>query len=183
MPAKKGVDHRSHYKGIRCGNVIHCEGGYFACGESGGGWAYDNDGKKVKQFIGGGAGEHQQNFIDAVRSHKREDLNAEVRVGHVSSSLCHMGNISQRLGKTSSPENIHNELKNHQGMTDAFERFQTHLDANEIDISKEKASLGPLLTMDPDKEEFTGPRADEANKLLTKKYRKSFVIAGAETLG
>ena len=183
MPAKKGVDHRSHYKGIRCGNVIHCEGGYLACGESGGGWAFDNDGKKIKHFIGGGAGEHQQNFIDAVRSHKREDLNAEVRVGHVSSSLCHMGNISHRLGKKSSLESISNELKNYPGMTDAFERFQAHLDANEIDISKEKAALGPLLTMDPDKEEFTGPRADEANKQLTKKYRKGFVIKGAETLG
>jgi len=183
MPEKKGVRRRSHYKGIRCGNVVHCEGGYFACGEFGGGWAYDNDGKKVKQFIAGGAANHLQNFIDVVRSRKREDLNAEVRKGHVSSSLCHMGNISHRLGKTSSPENIHNELKKHQGMTDAFERFQSHLDANEIDISKEKAALGPLLTMDPDKEEFTGPRADEANKLLTKKYRKAFAIEGAETLG
>lgn len=91
--------------------------------------------------------------------------------------------ISHRLGKKSSPESIGNELKNYQGMTDAFERFQAHLDANEINISKEKAALGPLLTMDPDKEEFTGPRADEANKLLTKKYRKSFGIAGAEFVG
>ena len=91
-----------------------------------------------------------------------------------------MGNISHLLGKKSAPGEIADELKNHQGMTDAFERFQAHLDANEIDISKEKAALGPLLTMDPDKEEFTGPRADEANKLLTKKYRKPFGIAGAE---
>ena len=68
-------------------------------------------------------------------------------------------------------------------MTDAFERFQVHLDANEIDISKEKATLGPLLTMDPDKEEFSGPNASEANRMLTKKYRKGFVIEGAETLG
>ena len=53
-------------------------------------------------------------------------------------------------------------------MTDAFERFQAHLAANDIDISKSKVNLGPLLTMDPDKEEFTGPHADKANKLLTK---------------
>jgi hypothetical protein len=94
-----------------------------------------------------------------------------------------MGNISHRLGKPSSPENIHNELKSHWDMTDAFERFQAHLDANEIDISKEKVTLGPLLTVDPDKEEFTGPRAGFANKMLTKKYRKEFVIEGAGTLG
>jgi hypothetical protein len=183
MPMRKGIRARSHYKGIRCGNVVHCEDGYFACGEFGGGWAYDNEGKKIKQFLSRGAENHQQNFIDSVRSRKREDLTADVKKGHVSSSLCHMGNISHRLGRASFPEDIRGELKNHQGMTDAFERFQTHLDANEIDISKEKAALGPLLTMDPDKEEFTGLRSDEANRLLTKKYRKAFALEGAETLG
>ena len=76
-----------------------------------------------------------------------------------------------------------NELKNRQGMTDAFERFQAHLDANEIDISKEKATLGPLLRMDPDAEEFTGRRASEANRMLTKRYRKGFLIESAATLG
>lgn len=176
MPMKKGVRARSHYKGIRCGNVVHCEGGYFACGEFGGGWAYDNKGKKIKQFIAGGAEKHLQNFIDAVRSGKREDLNADVRKGHVSSSLCHMGNISHRLGRTSSPERIQDELRNLPGMTDAFERFQAHLDANGIDISKEKATLGPLLSMDPETESFTGPGADRANELLTKPYRKGFVV-------
>ena len=137
----------------------------------------------IKQFFANGAKNHLHNFIDVVRSRKTEDLNADVREGHVSSSLCHLGNISHRLGKTSSPENIQNELKSHQGMTDAFERFQTHLDANEIDISKEKATLGPLLTVDTDTEEFTGANADQANKMLTKKYRKGFVIRGADTLG
>ena len=181
MPMKKGVRARSHYKGIRCGNVIQCEEGYLAFGEFGGGWIYDNNGKKVKQFKAGGAEDHQQNFVDAVRSRKREDLTAEIADGHISSSLCHMGNISHLLGKEADPNEIADELKNHRGMADAFERFQAHLDANEIDISKEKATLGPLLTLDPDKEQFIGPHAQEANKLLTKKYRKGFVIAGAQT--
>ncbi len=183
MPMNKGVSVRSHYRQIRCGNVVHCEGGYFACGEFGGGWAYDRDGKRIRQFIGDGAENHQQNFIDAVRSRKLEDLNADIRKGHVSSSLCHMGNISHRLGQTSSPENIHKELKHHQGMTDAFERFLMHLDANEIDLSKEKVTLGPLLSMDPDREAFSGPGADQANKMLTKTYRRAFAIEGAQILG
>jgi hypothetical protein len=37
--------------------------------------------------------------------------------------------------------------------------------------------------MDPDTEEFTGANADEANTMLTKKYRRGFVIKGAETPG
>ena len=68
-------------------------------------------------------------------------------------------------------------------MTDAFDRFLAHLDANEIDLAKEKVTLGPLLSMDPDQELFTGPHADEANRLLTKTYRKAFVVGDAETLG
>jgi len=183
MPMKKGTRTRAHYKGIRCGNVVHCEGGYYAFGEFGGGAAHDSNGKKIKQFKARGAGNHQQNFIDAVRSRQREELTAEIADGHVSSSLCHMGNISHLLGKQTEPDRIVEELKGHRGMPDAFERFQAHLDANEIDISKEKAALGPLLAFDPEKEVFTGPHAGAANALMTKTYRKEFVIAGAETTG
>lgn len=183
MPLKKGVKTRPHMKGIRCGNIFHYEGGYFACGEFGGGIVYDNDDNRIKKFFADGAEDQQQNFIDVVRSRKMEDLNAKIEDGHISSSLCHMGNISHRLGKTAAPESIADALKSHTGMTDAFERFHAHLDANEIDISKEKATLGPLLSMDPDTEVFTGPNAGGANKMLTKKYRKGFGIAGAETFG
>jgi predicted dehydrogenase len=41
-----------------------------------------------------------QNFVDAVRSRKREDLMAEVEEGHYSSALCHLANISYRLGRS-----------------------------------------------------------------------------------
>ena len=37
----------------------------------------------------------------ALRSGKREDLNAEVLEGHLSTNICHAGNISYRLGQTS----------------------------------------------------------------------------------
>ena len=50
MPIKKGARYRHHFNGIRCGNIVHCEGGYFACGEGGGGMAYDNEGKKIKEI-------------------------------------------------------------------------------------------------------------------------------------
>jgi len=44
-------------------------------------------------------GGHFGNFIEAVRAGKREMLNCEVEVGHRSSSLPHLGNISYRLGR------------------------------------------------------------------------------------
>jgi hypothetical protein len=44
--------------------------------------------------------EHFKNFIDAVRSRKREDLNAEIEEGALSCNLVHLANISYRLGRT-----------------------------------------------------------------------------------
>jgi hypothetical protein len=44
--------------------------------------------------------EHWANFIAAVRSRKREDLNAEVEEGALSCNLMHLANISYRLGRT-----------------------------------------------------------------------------------
>jgi predicted dehydrogenase len=45
-------------------------------------------------------GDHFLNFIEAVRSRKRESLNAEVAEGAISAVLVHMANISYRLGRT-----------------------------------------------------------------------------------
>ena len=40
------------------------------------------------------------NFLEAVRSRKREDLNAEIEEGALSCNLMHLANISYRLGRT-----------------------------------------------------------------------------------
>ncbi|HWR50840.1 MAG TPA: Gfo/Idh/MocA family oxidoreductase [Bryobacteraceae bacterium] len=42
---------------------------------------------------------HFQNFIDCVRSRKREDLHCEVLEGHMSTALCHLANIAFRTGR------------------------------------------------------------------------------------
>ena len=43
---------------------------------------------------------HFKNFTDCVRSGRWQDLNADILEGHLSSSLCHLGNIASRLKKT-----------------------------------------------------------------------------------
>jgi GFO/IDH/MocA oxidoreductase family protein len=43
---------------------------------------------------------HVENFLKAVRSRKRSDLNADILEGHVSATLCHLANASYRLGRT-----------------------------------------------------------------------------------
>ena len=40
---------------------------------------------------------HVINFVEAVRGQAK--LNAEIEVGHLTTSLCHLGNIAIRLGR------------------------------------------------------------------------------------
>ena len=53
-------------------------------------------------------------------------------------------------------------------------RMAEHLAANEIDIAKDKVVLGKVLQMDPKVEKFIG--APEADGLLTRDYRKPYVV-------
>jgi predicted dehydrogenase len=41
---------------------------------------------------------HQKNFIDSIRGDAKP--NAEIEIGHKSTTLCHLGNIAYRTGKT-----------------------------------------------------------------------------------
>jgi hypothetical protein len=167
----KGDGTMDDYRGIRAGTIVHCEHGYFA-----GGWAYDNDGKKIKQFKRTGGGGHHANFIKAVRSRKVSDLNADVLQGHLSSALCHMGNISHRLGRITSPKEVLQALRGNSEMAETFERLQEHLVRNKVDFDATPMFLGPRLKMDPDNERFIGEHSQQANMLLTRNYREPFVV-------
>jgi predicted dehydrogenase len=64
--------------------------------------AFDGAGKLVKQGDGDSAQTqqlHVRNFLDAVRSRKRDSLNQDIASGHVSTVMCHAGNIAWRTGK------------------------------------------------------------------------------------
>ena len=65
------------------------------------GWSVeDPDGQKPEKAVGGKASNgmpaHVQNFLDCVRS--RERPNADIEVAHLSTRLCHLGNIAHRVG-------------------------------------------------------------------------------------
>ena len=78
LPTSPDINAMDHYKGVRIGIVVECEDGYFA-GGGGGGWIYDNNDKKIKQFEGQAGEGHHENFINAVRSRRVQDLNAEIQ--------------------------------------------------------------------------------------------------------
>ena len=136
------------------------------------GKAVDHDGKTIKPFSGGG--DHMGNFIAAVKSRKRDTLFAEIEEGHLSSSLCHTGNISYKLGRAASPDEIREALKADKAACETLERFQSHLAANEVDLKVSKATLGAFLKMDPKTERFIGN--EKANAHLTREYRAPFVV-------
>jgi len=172
---RKGLRAREHYRGTSFGMIIHCEGGYFAGGR-GGGWAYDKKGKKVKQFPGDGGIGHQANFIKAVRSRKVSDLRADALEGHVTATLCHMANISYRLGRKESPEGITEAVAGNRVLAEAFERCVKHLKANEVDLDREPLTIGPVLTFDAESERFVGEFGNMANMYLRRNYREPFVV-------
>lgn len=71
---------------------------------------------------------HAQNFLDCIGNNRRP--NADIEEGHLSTRLCHLGNIAYRTGHT--------------------------------------------LQFDPKNENFRGDQ--EANRLLSRTYRKPFVL-------
>jgi len=182
LPSKKGERVMDQLKGVREGVIFQCEGGYFA-GFRGGGWIYDNDGKKVKQFKGDGGSDHHVNFIEAVRTRKPGLLNAPIRQGHISSAVCHLGNLSFRLGVDADKKQILEKIGDFNLAGETLERIERHLTANEVDLNKTPMKLGPWLTVDQQTEAIT--RCDgkntasavaKANTLARGSYRKPFAI-------
>ena len=71
---------------------------------------FDRNDKLIDEHKGSYANEpHIENLVKAVRSGKHQNLNAEIEIGHRSTLLCHLGNISYRTGSTltCNPNNGH----------------------------------------------------------------------------
>jgi len=178
LPMRKATEQEKRppmdaYKGVRIGEIIECEGGYYD-----GGWAYDKDGKKVKQFPRDRGGKHRANFIKCLRSRKPEDNPAPPIDGHLSAICFHTGNLSYRLGKEVDRNQTAEMFKTDKVAQECWERVQQHISAN--DASAWKPTVGPWLTFDAEKEVFTGAFAKQANVLRKGtaggRYRAPFVV-------
>jgi muramoyltetrapeptide carboxypeptidase LdcA involved in peptidoglycan recycling len=139
-----------------------------------GGFAAPKDGPDPGKPDNSGQGTHHENWTKAIRSRKPDELHAEILEGHLSSALCHTGNISYQLGKKESPDAILEKVKANKEATDSYERMIEHLKKNDVDTATEKLTLGAFLEMDPKTEKFKGNA--EADKLLTRDYRAPYVV-------
>lgn len=172
LPEKAGAKDMDTYKGAKIGVVIECEGGYVVVSSYSKATAFDKEGKELKTFEG--TDNHKISFIKAMRSRKTSDLTADILEGHLSSALCHTGNISYRLGKTHSRDEIAEAVKNQKKVGETLARVEQHLTANLVDFEKTPPKLGVILNMDPKTERFADNIA--ANQSLTREYRKPFVV-------
>jgi hypothetical protein len=157
----------------RIGVVVQCEDGHaYSAPEYDKAQAFGPDGQEIAHWNGGG--DHFQNFLDAVRSGRREDLHADVLEGHVSSALCHLGNISHRLGEKRTVAEIQSQVGDQPLLRESFDRLVAHLAANEVDMDGAVLTAGPWLELDPAHEQFTGNSA--ANHLLRRDDRPAFAV-------
>jgi hypothetical protein len=169
-----------HFKGARVGNVYFGSDGYVVCPTYGSGVGYTNDGEIKQVFAGGGEEGHFENFIRAVRARANKLLNADILEGHLSSALCHLGNISYRLGQPSSEADLTDffkDGKNPLGLGESahetFGRLKAHLADNKVD-PQGGFRTGRKLAIDPKTESFVNDST--ANELLFREYRKGFEV-------
>ena len=145
--------------------------------------AYNKEMEVIEEFHGGENQLHFANFLDACQSRNRSDLNADVREGHLSAALSHLGNISYYLGENNhvSPEEAKATLANVKSLDDneaTFDRTVKHLEQNGVDLATYPIAMGPFLKFDREREIF--PESDEATALTGREYREGFVCPRAD---
>ncbi|MBN2296775.1 MAG: Gfo/Idh/MocA family oxidoreductase [Pirellulales bacterium] len=171
--------------GATIGVIVVCEGGRLII-EDGGFqlFAADPDGKIIRRFettherFGKGWAKgtllNFSNWAQAMRTRKPGQLTADILEGHISSSLCHVGMISHRLGQTKPTASILERIKDDSLFQERFESFKDHLGRNGVDLSKVHATLGPGLKINPAAERFL--ENNTANTMLSHPYRTGFEV-------
>jgi predicted dehydrogenase len=87
-------------EGIDNGVGVYGTEGFMHIGRWNRGWGYrvfDKAGKLVTEVQDDEPDYHMKNFIDCVMSRKRPTC--DIEIGHLSSAICHLGNIVHRTGR------------------------------------------------------------------------------------
>lgn len=171
----------SDYKGANVGIIVEGTKGYLVMTSYASGTAFDLDGKPIKQFNGGGDDRHYKNFTDAMRNRDYRTLNADIEQGHLSSALCHLGNISLRLGNQIPGAEVAGAIASQGGgdsVVETWKRTAEHLGENSIkDYS---IWMGRSLALDPIAETFVGN--DAPNHWLTREYRAPYSLPSEQAV-
>ncbi len=85
-------------EGFENGDIFYGTKGVLMLGKGDGYWLYGEKNKLIKEHKFGMPQEaHQRNFLDAIKGTAKP--NAGAKIGHLSASLSHLGNLCARLGR------------------------------------------------------------------------------------
>jgi len=170
----RGLPTERYYDQGSGGNVMHLTEGIIAGTKfipKGKGKPEKITGVEVKLGPGNG---NFRNFIEAMRSRKASDLNADILEAHYSSALCHLANVSYRLGELVPWYNKTKAFGDNKEAYETLARMEEHLGTNGIKFDGLKYRLGRKLTIDAKTESIPGD--PEAQALLTREYRAPFTV-------
>jgi predicted dehydrogenase len=159
--------------GVLVGDVFECTEGVLVVPTYSSAIAFTPKGELIQRFAGGEDSAHFRNFIDSVKAGKQESLNAPALEGHYSAAACHLSNISHRVGSPK-PLSTEDPFGKVEAANETYRRFRDHLKDNGVDVKATNFVMGREIKFDSKAETITGD--PEASKLLTREYRKPYVV-------
>ena len=163
------------FHGQKVGNILKFESGVVA------GNKFFPNGKQTGEPLpevevpSRGPGDNFENFIHAVRTRKRSDQHADILEGHYSSALCHLPNVSYRLGVDVPFGDGICKTGEEACADEAAGRMAVHLKQNGVDVEAARLRVGRKIKFEPKAEQVVGD--EQAAKLLTREYRKPFAYS------
>lgn len=168
----RGLQTKDYY-GEGIGNTFHFEEGIVA-----GDKFYPNNGKgpepvawvEPERMSKGG---NFKEFVKCMRTRDKELFDWDLELAHYSSALCHLANISYRLGEQVQFASKARPFGPHEAANEAFERMCDHLKDNGITLEGTEYRLGRALQFSAKWERFIDR---QANMLLSRPARPPFVV-------